>query len=98
MAAPETRVMVKVPSYGEVLEEVKVEVLRLVGELWKPSAKGTAGVDCPGAGVVATSAVEREFREINRRTEVGARWSGEGVEMVARLLEEVRLNGTKLKF
>jgi hypothetical protein len=32
MFAPETRVMVKVPSYGEVLEEVKVEVLRLVGE------------------------------------------------------------------
>ena len=27
MVAPETRVMVKVPSYGEVLEEVKVEVL-----------------------------------------------------------------------
>ena len=32
MVAPETRVMVKVPSYGEVLEGVKVEVLRLVGE------------------------------------------------------------------
>ena len=32
MVALEIRVMVKVPSYGEVLEEVKVEVLRLVGE------------------------------------------------------------------
>lgn len=32
MVAPETRVTVKVPSYGEVLEEVEVEVLRLVGE------------------------------------------------------------------
>ena len=32
MVAPETRVMVKVPSYGEVLEEVKLAVLRLVGE------------------------------------------------------------------
>jgi len=32
MVTPETRVMVKIPSYGEVLEEVKVEVLRLVGE------------------------------------------------------------------
>jgi len=48
--------------------------------------------------MVATSAVEREFREINRRTEVGARWSDEGVERVARLLEEVRLNGTRLEF
>ena len=32
MVALETRVMVKVLSCGEVLEEVKVEVLRLVGE------------------------------------------------------------------
>jgi hypothetical protein len=52
----------------------------------------------PELVMVATSAVEREFREINRRTEVGARWSDEGVERVARLLEEVRLNGTKLEF
>jgi len=48
--------------------------------------------------MVATSAVEREFRKINRRTEVGARWSEEGLERVARLLEKVRLNRTKLEF
>jgi hypothetical protein len=42
--------------------------------------------------------VEKEFREINRRTEVGARWTDEGVERVVKLLEEVRLNGTKLEF
>ena len=48
--------------------------------------------------MVATSPVEREPREINRRTEFGARWSDEGVEKVARLLEEVRLNGTRLEF
>ena len=52
----------------------------------------------PELVMVATSAVEREFREINRRTEVGARWSDEGVGRVARLLEEVRLNGTRLEF
>jgi len=52
----------------------------------------------PELVMVATSAVEREFREINRRTEVGARWTDEGVERVARLLEEVRLNGTRLEF
>jgi len=52
----------------------------------------------PALVMVATGAAEREFREINRRTEVGARWSDEGVERVARLLEEVRLNGTKLEF
>lgn len=32
MVALETRVMVKVPSNGQVLEEIKVEVLKLVGE------------------------------------------------------------------
>jgi hypothetical protein len=47
----------------------------------------------PELVMVATGAVEREFREINQRTEIGARWSDEGVERVARLLEEVRLNG-----
>lgn len=107
---------------------------RLMRELWKPSARGMAGVDrltaeldsrglssaatylrnagddlftvtrlkeqgiAPELVMVATSAVEREFREINRRTEVGARWSDPGVERVARLLEEVRLNGTRLEF
>ena len=107
---------------------------KLRQELWKPSVKGIAGVDCliaeldwrrfhsaatylrnakdeiftvtrlkeqgiaPELVIVATSAVEREFREINRRTEIGARWTDEGVERVARLLEEVRLNGTKLEF
>jgi hypothetical protein len=29
--------------------------------------------------MVAIGVVEREFREINRRTEVGARWSDAGV-------------------
>ena len=52
----------------------------------------------PELVMVATGPVEREFREINRRTEIGARWGDEGVERVARLLEEVELNGTKLEF
>lgn len=72
---------------------------RLGQELWKPSAKGMAGVDCliaelglrrfcsaatypqerqrrgergiaPELVMVATSAVEREFRAINRHTEL----------------------------
>ena len=32
MATPETRVIVNLPSYREVMEEVKAEVLKLVGE------------------------------------------------------------------
>jgi hypothetical protein len=107
---------------------------RVVGEIWKPSANGIAGIDCliadldskglsstatylrnardelftvtrlkeqgmaPELAMVATGPVEREFREINRRTEIGARWTDEGVERVVRLLEEVRLNGTRLEF
>jgi hypothetical protein len=39
----------------------------------------------PALVMVAIGAVEREFREIKRRTEVGARWSDDGVERVARL-------------
>lgn len=52
----------------------------------------------PELVMVAIGAIAREFREINRRTDVGAGWSNEGVERVARLLEEVRLNGTRLEF
>jgi hypothetical protein len=32
MVAPEGRVAVKLPSYREVMEEVKLEVLRLMGQ------------------------------------------------------------------
>jgi hypothetical protein len=32
MAPPEIRVMVNFPSHREVMDQVKVEVLRLVGE------------------------------------------------------------------
>ena len=32
MAAPEIRVMVNLPSHGEVMDQIKLEVLRLVGE------------------------------------------------------------------
>jgi hypothetical protein len=32
MVAPETRVTVEVPPYGEIMDQVRAEVLRLVGE------------------------------------------------------------------
>ena len=48
--------------------------------------------------MVANDPVEREFREINRHIEIGARWSDEGVERVARFLEEVKLDETRLEF
>jgi hypothetical protein len=52
----------------------------------------------PAFVMVAIGVVEREFREIKRWTEVGVRWSDDGVERVARLLEEVWLNGLRLGF
>ncbi len=66
-------------------------------ELFTATSLKEKGI-APELVTVATSAVEREFREINHPAEVGARWRDEGVEKVARLLEEVRLNRTRLEF
>ena len=67
------------------------------GELFTVRKLKEQGI-APELVMVATGPVEREFREINRRTEIGARWTDEGAERVARLLEEVRLNGMRLEF
>jgi hypothetical protein len=39
-----------------------------------------------------TSVIEREMREINRRTDVGARWSVTGVDHILRLRHSKRIN------
>ena len=39
-----------------------------------------------------TSVIEREMREINRRTDVGARWSVRGVDNLLRLRHSKRIN------
>ena len=52
----------------------------------------------PEIVMVATGPVEREFRKANQRTEIDARWTDEGIERVAMLLKDVRLNGTRLEF
>ena len=41
-----------------------------------------------------TSPLEREMRELNRRADVGVRWSDKGVESVLKLLFYYRLNET----
>jgi hypothetical protein len=53
-------------------------------------------VIAPELMMVATSAVGRGFREINPRTQVGARWSDEAWRE-AMVLEKVRPNGTGLE-
>ena len=47
--------------------------------------------------MTATGPADREFREINRRIEIGTRWSDECVERVTRLLAEVQLNRMRLE-
>ena len=44
-----------------------------------------------------TTPLEREMRELNRRADVGVRWSDKGVENVLKVLFYYRLNTTKLK-
>jgi hypothetical protein len=39
-----------------------------------------------------TSVIEREMREINRRADVGARWSISGVDYLLRLRHSQRIN------
>ena len=39
-----------------------------------------------------TSVIEREMREINRRTDIGARWSVPGVDHLLRLRHSKRIN------
>jgi hypothetical protein len=66
MIAPETRVVVKLPSHREVMDQVKVEVLRLVGEKaigfqeeqfvawfgkrWERGRDARGIIPCPGCG------------------------------------------------
>lgn len=45
-----------------------------------------------GFSYMTTSPLEREMRELNRRADVGARWSPKGIENVLKLLFHKRLN------
>jgi hypothetical protein len=44
-----------------------------------------------------TTPLEREMRELNRRADVGVRWSNQGIENVLKVLFHYRLNALKLK-
>lgn len=46
----------------------------------------------PGFAYIDTSPLEREMRELNRRVDIGARWSPKGVENVLKVLFHKRLN------
>jgi hypothetical protein len=98
MIAPEIRLVVNAPPLRLRRLRSTATYLKNAGHDLFTVTKLKEQQIGPALVMVATSAVEREFREINRRTEVGARWSDEGVERVAKLLEEVRLNGTSWNF
>lgn len=44
-----------------------------------------------------TTPLEREMRELNRRADVGVRWSDQGIENVLKVLFHYRLNASKFK-
>ena len=44
-----------------------------------------------------TTPLEREMRELNRRADVGVRWSDKGIENVLKVLFHYRLNASKHK-
>jgi len=46
----------------------------------------------PSLYFATTSPVEREMRELNRRADVGARWSQKGIENLLKILFLKRLN------
>lgn len=46
----------------------------------------------PGFSYSTTTPLEREMRELNRRADVGARWSAQGIENVLKVLFHLRLN------
>lgn len=48
--------------------------------------------DKPGFSYSTTTPLEREMRELNRRADVGARWSAKGIENVLKVLFHYRLN------
>jgi hypothetical protein len=43
---------------------------------------------------IDTSPLEREMRELNRRADIGARWSPKGLENVLKVMFHQRLNET----
>ena len=53
-------------------------------------------VENPGFSYTTTSPLEREMREVNRRADVGARWSEKGIENVLLVRFHKRLNENPL--
>ena len=64
------------------------------GHLQKAAAEAFTFLKEPGFAYIDTSPLEREMRELNRRADIGVRWSPAGVENVLKVLFYQRLNQT----
>lgn len=64
------------------------------GHLKAAEAETFMDVKEPGFSFSTTSPLEREMRELNRRADIGVRWSDKGIESVLKLLFHYRLNNT----
>lgn len=64
------------------------------GHLQLATANAFTFLKEPGFAYIDTSPLEREMRELNRRADIGARWSPRGVENVLKVLFHQRLNET----
>jgi hypothetical protein len=66
------------------------------GHLMNAAAEAFTFLKEPGFSYIDTSPLEREMRELNRRADIGARWSQRGVESVLKVLLHQRLNETAM--
>jgi len=64
------------------------------GHLKGAAAEAFTFLKDPGFDYIDTSPLEREMRELNRRADIGARWSTKGLENVLKVLFHQRLNLT----
>ena len=64
------------------------------GHLRAAESEAFMNIKEPGFTFCTTSPIEREMRELNRRADVGARWSDQGIESVLKVLFDYRLNLT----
>lgn len=62
------------------------------GHLLNAASEAFTFLKEPGFSYIDTSPLEREMRELNRRVDVGARWSPSGVENLLKVLFHQRLN------
>jgi hypothetical protein len=79
--------------YDQFVKELENFGLRTAaGHLKAAANEAFTFLRAPGITYSTTSPLEREMRELNRRADVGVRWSTQGVENVLKVLFNYRLN------